>query len=442
MEIAVIGTGYVGLVTGACFADLGNRVCCVDNNKKKIESLKKGHVTIYETGLEEMVRRNIKKERLSFSTDIRASVKKSQVIFICVGTPPKENGEPDLLALENVCHEIAKSMNSYKLIIEKSTVPVETGEWVKRTLRAFKKRKAEFDVASNPEFLREGTAIKDFMRPDRIVIGVESVKAKKILTGLYKPLNVHIVVTDIKSAEIIKHASNSFLALKISFINALSIICEKVGADIEEVAKGIGLDRRINTSFLKAGAGFGGSCFPKDLAAFIHIAEKLGYKFNLLREVERINQGQRDLIVEKISKLVWNIPGKTIGILGLSFKPDTDDVRNAPSIAVIRNLIARGAKIKAYDPQAMGKCKDAFRAKNNSNTKEKNSILYCRDVYDAAKGSDCLVVMTEWNEFKELDFKRIKKLLKRPAIVDGRNIYDPSRMKELGFTYTGMGRKA
>lgn len=330
MNICIIGTGYVGLVTGACFADIGNRVFCVDRDQKKIESLKKGLLTIYEPGLEEIVKRNIKKENLSFSSSIKDSVKKCEVIFICVGTPPRENGEADLSALENVSQEIAKSLDSYKLIVEKSTVPVETGEWVKRTVNRFRSQKAKFDIASNPEFLREGSAIQDFMHPDRIVIGVETDTAKKILSDLYKPLKAPIVVTDIKGAEIIKHASNSFLAIKISFINAISVICEKTGADIKGVAEGIGLDKRIGKGFLSAGAGFGGSCFPKDLSAFIHITEKLGYKFDLLREVERINEAQKDFIIHKISKSIWNITGKTIAVWGLSFKPNTDDIRNAP----------------------------------------------------------------------------------------------------------------
>jgi len=432
MKITIIGTGYVGLVTGACFADLGNHVYCVDNDQKKVQSLKKGKITIYEPGLEEMVKRNMKEERLFFSTSIKTGVKKSDLIFICVGTPSKENGEPDLVDLESVAHEIAKNMTSYKLIVEKSTVPVETGEWLKRTINAFKKPKVNFDVVSNPEFLREGTAIEDFMRPDRIVIGVESQKAEKMLFDLYKPLGAPILATDIKSAEIIKHASNSFLATKISFINAISVICEKAGADIKEVAKGVGLDKRIGPNFLDAGAGFGGSCFPKDLSAFIHIAEKMGYKFDLLWEVKRINEKQKDLILEKISKLLWNIPGKTIGVLGLSFKPNTDDIRHAPAIDIIERLVEIGARIKAYDPKAMANVRKVLK---------KGAVSYSKDAYDAARGCDCLVVMTDWNEFKELDFKKLKKIMKQPVIIDGRNIYDPAKMKKLGFLYTGIGRK-
>ena len=431
MDICIIGTGYVGLVTGACFADLGNRVWCVDSDQKKIESLKKGRVTIYEPGLGEMVKRNIREGRLSFLKDIKAGVKKAQVIFICVGTPSMENGEADLLALESVCREIAKSMDSYGLVVEKSTVPVETGEWVKRTINAFKKRKAKFDIASNPEFLREGTAIEDFMHPDRIVIGVESSRAEKTLRALYSPLNAPIVVTDIKSAEIIKHASNSFLAMKISFINAISNVCDKAGADIKEVSRGMGLDKRIGTSFLNAGAGFGGSCFPKDLAAFIHISEKLGYEFGLLREVKKINEKQQDIIIGKISRLIWNIAGKTIGVWGLAFKPDTDDIRNAPAIDIINKLTAHGARVKVYDPQSMKKSKSVLRG----------NITYSKNAYSAARDCDSLVVMTEWNEFKEVDFKKLKKLMKHPIVIDGRNIYDPKEMKKLGFLYAGIGRR-
>ncbi|MCQ9207556.1 MAG: UDP-glucose/GDP-mannose dehydrogenase family protein [Omnitrophica bacterium] len=443
MNICIIGTGYVGLVTGACFADLGNRVFCVDSDRKKIDSLKRGVVPIYEPGLEEMVRGNMKKGRLSFSTNIKESVKKSTIIFICVGTPSAESGEPDLTALEAVAREIAKSMNSYKLIVEKSTVPVETGEWVKRTIDTLfasgaKKREGGFDVASNPEFLREGSAIKDFKHPDRIVIGTGSEKAKKILLELYKPLKAPIVVTDIKSAEIIKHASNSFLSMKISFINAISVVCDKTGADIKKVARGMGMDKRIGTSFLEAGIGFGGSCFPKDLDAFIHIADRLGYNFSLLREVKKINSEQKNVLIHKISQLVWNIAGKTIGVFGLSFKPDTDDIRNSPPIDIIRMLFARGAKIRAYDPKAAQKSRDTLARLCPGKKKE---IVYCKDAYDAAKGCDCLVVLTDWNEFKELDFAKLKKLLKNPAIVDGRNIYDPEMMKKMGFTYIGIGRR-
>lgn len=430
MNIAVIGTGYVGLVTGACLADLGNNVTCVDNDKYKIDNLKKGRITIYEPGLAELVKRNRVNGRLNFTTNIREGVRKSIIIFIAVGTPPKANGEADLSSVEDVSHEIAKAMNSYKLIVEKSTVPIETGEWLERTIKTNNKRKIPFDVASNPEFLREGSAIDDFMHPDRIVIGVKTKRAKDLLSKLYAPLKAPIVVTSINSAEIIKHASNSFLATKISFINAISNICEKTDADVVEVARGMGMDRRIGPSFLNAGVGFGGFCFPKDLLAFMHISEKLGYNFNLLREVERINQAQKELLVMKLKDNVPNLKAKTIGVLGLSFKPDTDDIRYAPAMDIVKFIKHEGAKVRTFDPQAMAKAK-----------KELDNVKFCKDVYDAARGCDCLVIITEWNEFKELDFKRLKKLLKRPMIIDGRNIYDPKKMKRLGFKYIGIGRR-
>ncbi|MDP8259135.1 MAG: UDP-glucose/GDP-mannose dehydrogenase family protein, partial [Candidatus Aadella gelida] len=311
MKLSIMGAGYVGLVTGACFADLGIEVICADNDEEKIKLLNSGKIPIYEPGLEEIVKKNSSNGRLTFTSDIKEAVKASEVIFICVGTPPREDGSADLTAIEKVSRVIAENMDSYKLVVEKSTVPVETGEWVKKTINAFKKKDCEFDAASNPEFLREGSAIKDFMNPDRVVIGVESERAEKILRELYGPLDTKIVVTDIKGAEIIKHASNSFLATKISFINALSNICEKTGADINAVAEGIGFDSRINKHFLKAGIGFGGSCFPKDLKAFIHISESLGYPFDMLKEVDKINEKQKELAFQKITKMLWNLPGKT-----------------------------------------------------------------------------------------------------------------------------------
>ena len=431
MNISIIGSGYVGLVTGACFADLGNKVICVDNDTAKIKKLKSGAIPIYEPGLEEFVKRNSADKRLTFSSNIRDAVRKSEVIFICVGTPSRDDGEADLSFVEHVSREIALSMPSYRLVVEKSTVPVNTGEWVEHTINVFNKRRISFDVASNPEFLREGSAIEDFMHPDRIVIGVKSKRARDILTELYKPLKAQMVVTDIKSAEIIKHASNSFLATKISFINAVSDICDKVGADVVEVAKGVGLDRRIGTKFLNAGIGFGGSCFPKDLSAFIRIAEKSGYDFGLLKEVQKVNESQKALIVKKIEGTLWNLSTKTVGILGLSFKPDTDDIRQAPALDIISMLKKGGAKIKVYDPQAMAKAKVLL----------KKIAVFCKDAYSAAKDSDCLVIATEWNEFKKLDFNKIKRLMRQPVIVDGRNIYDPAEMKRLGFKYVGIGRR-
>lgn len=435
MNISIIGSGYVGLVTGSCLAELGNKVTCADSNNKKIAGLKKGIIPIYEPGLEELVANNVKRKRLSFTSSIKEAVRGTEVIFIAVGTPPLDNGEADLTGIENVARNIAvnlpagrQGMTGYRLIVEKSTVPVETGEWVKRTISTYIKRKVKFDVASNQEFLREGSAINDFMHPDRIVIGVESKKARDILVNLYKPLNAPLVVTNIKSAELIKHASNAFLATKISFINAISRICDRVGADVEEVAKGMGLDKRIGRYFLNAGLGYGGSCFPKDLDAFITICEKLGYNFELLKSVKEINEGQKSFILKKLKDSLWIIKDKTISVLGLSFKPDTDDIRNAPSLDIIKALQEEGARVKVYDPQAMKKAKEVL-----------EKVKFCKDPYEACKGSDCLLIVTEWNEFKELDFVKAKRLLKRPLIIDGRNIYEPGSLEKLGFTYIGVG---
>lgn len=434
MDISIIGTGYVGLVTGACFAELGNKVICVDNNASKISRLKRLDIPFFEPGLEELVKINVRAKRLFFSSRIKDAVSKSQVIFIAVGTPSKENGEADLTFVENVAKEIAKHMRSYKLIVEKSTVPVETGKWIEYTISAnlpkVHKKTIAFDVASNPEFLKEGDAIKDFMHPDRIVIGVESKKAEEILTLLYKPLKAPIVVTDIKSAELIKHASNSFLATKISFINAISQICQNVGADILKVAEGMGLDKRIGRGFLDAGVGFGGSCFPKDVDAFIRLSEKSGCDFSLLKEVKNINEEQKKSFVKLIEHNLWILKGKIIGILGLAFKPGTDDMRNAPSIDIIKMLQLEGAKIKVFDPQANLKAKEFIKG-----------VEFCNGPYEVAKGSDCLAIITEWNEFKELDFCKIKRLLKQPIIFDGRNICDSQKMKKLGFKYFCIGRK-
>ncbi|HQP92089.1 MAG TPA: UDP-glucose/GDP-mannose dehydrogenase family protein [Candidatus Omnitrophota bacterium] len=429
MNIAIVGAGYVGLVSGACFAELGHTVICVDNDGSKINALKKLKIPIYEPGLEELVKRSYKAGRISFTTDIKAAVKKSLAIFIAVGTPPKENGEADLTGIEKVAQSVAKAMDGYRLVIEKSTVPVDTGRWVKHTLEINKKKGVNFDVASNPEFLREGNAISDFMHPDRIVVGVESKKAENILRELYTGIKAPFLVTDIKSAELIKHASNSFLALKISYINAVSRVCELSGADIELVAEGMGLDKRVGRSFLDAGIGFGGFCLPKDVDAFVTISQKLGYGFELLKEVKRINDFQKEDFVRKIECHLWNIKDKTIGILGLAFKPETDDMRFAPSIDIIRLLQRYGAKIRAYDPKAEYKARAIFK-----------DVKFCKDAYDTAKGSDCLVLITEWEEFRNLDFNKIKKLLKQPLLLDGRNVYDPKKMKALGFKYVCIGR--
>ena len=429
MNITVVGAGHVGLVTGACFADLGHTVVMVDNDTPRIAGLKRGVMPYYEPGLEELVARGVRERRLSFTTSLREGVAASTVIFIAVGTPQKATGEADLAYVEAVARAIAGCLPGYRLIVEKSTVPVQTGRWIAHTIKTYLARKRPFDVASNPEFLREGTAIQDFMKPDRVVLGVESKRAEALLRAIYQPLGAPILVTDISSAELIKHASNSFLSMKISFINAIAQVCERCGADVQQVAEGLGLDHRIGRAFLNAGAGFGGFCFPKDLDAFISIAQHLGYDFQLLRAVREINEQQKRGFVKKIQQALWVTKGKTIGVLGLAFKPDTDDMRYAPSLDVIEALQAEGATVRAFDPQAMGEAKRLL-----------PRVTLCRDPYEAARGADCLVILTEWNEFKELDFVRLKQRLRQPLLIDGRNLYDPKRMKTLGFRYIGVGR--
>ncbi len=431
MKIAVIGSGYVGLVTGACFADLGNEVICVDNDLEKINKLKNNEIPFYEPGLDNLVKVNVRENRLSFTSDIAEAVKVSEVIFIAVGTPPKEDGSADLTAIERVGKEISANLNGYKLIVEKSTVPVRTGEWLRNVIEKYNINNSEFDVASNPEFLREGTAIHDFMNPDRIVIGVENERAAQILISLYTPLNAPILVTDIKSAEIIKHASNAFLSMKISFINAVANICELAGADVKKVAKGIGLDKRIGEAFLNAGIGYGGFCFPKDLDAFIAISENLGYEFKLLKEVRNINDFQKLFPVRKLKEIFGSLKDKTIGILGLSFKPNTDDMRLAPSIDIINELHKQGAKIKAYDPVAMDNAKKIFKD---------IPVVYCDTPYEVTKDSDAIIIVTEWNEFKYLDLLKLKELMKSNVIIDGRNIFDRKKIEKLGFIYKAVGR--
>ncbi len=431
MKIAVIGAGYVGLVTAACLADLGNDVVCNDIDALKISKLNRGIVPIYEPGLDDLIKRNRKEKRIKFTTSLKSAVETSEIIFIAVGTPPKDNGEADLTYIEAVARDISRHMRSYHLVVEKSTTPVETGMWIRKTLEAYARKGVKFDVASNPEFLREGSAISDFMNPDRIVLGVESKKAADTLKELYRPLGAEIITTNINSAEIIKHASNSFLAMKISFINAVANICEKAGADVEEVARGMGLDKRIGRSFLDAGIGFGGFCFPKDIEAFIHISEKLGYNFELLKSVKRINDSQRMLLVRKIEKAVWNIRSKKIAVLGLAFKPNTDDMRFAPSVVIVERLKAEGANIQAYDPQSMACAR---------RLPEFKGVKFCKGSYEALKGADCAVILTEWNEFKELDLNKAKNLMRQPVVVDGRNIYDPAKMKRMGFRYSCIGR--
>ncbi len=430
MKIGVIGTGYVGLSTAAVLAELGNNILAADADRKKIDNLNNGIMPIYEPGLKELVERNLNGKRLAFTHDNKKVIGHGDVIFICVGTPPKENWEVELKYVEAVALEIAKNMMSYKVIVHKSTVPVETGEKVKEIMHQNIMKGVEFDVVSNPEFLREGTAIKDTLEPDRIVIGAESKKAIEIMKSIYSPIKAPLIVTDIKSAELIKHASNAFLATKISFINSVAKICELSGADVEKVAEGMGYDKRIGRAFLNAGIGYGGSCFPKDSQAFIKIAEKYGYDYKLLKAANEINEGQKRDFVEKVKKALGNANGKTLGVLGLSFKPNTDDLRFAPSIYIINELQKLGAKIKAYDPAAMEKAKDILK-----NTE------FCNDAYGACKNADALLILTEWNEFKELDFKKIKPLLKAPIIIDGRNIYLMGEMQKFGFTYISIGRK-
>ncbi len=429
MRVCMIGTGYVGLVTGTCLAEIGHQVICVDNNEKKISRLKAGEIPIYEPGLDPLVKKNVEVGRLSFSTSIKEGVQNSDIIFIGVSTPPKENGQADLSFVAQVAHEVASVMNEYKVIVDKSTVPVKTAEKVYETIQRYNTKKIEFDVVSNPEFLREGSAINDFMEPDRIVIGVASERARKMMEELYAPIKAPLIVTNVKSAEIIKHASNSFLALKISFANALANICELAGADISEVVDGMGHDKRINKYFLNAGIGYGGSCFPKDVSAFIKISEDLGYDFKLLKEVEKINELQKQKFIQKIEETLWVVKGKTIGVLGLAFKPNTDDLRNAPAIDIIKQLEKEGAKIKAYDPVAMPGAKAML-----------NGTTFCKDVYDLAKGADALVLVTEWDEFKGMDLKRIKGLMTHPILIDGRNIFEPKKMEKEGFVYKSVGR--
>jgi len=429
MKVCMIGTGYVGLVSGTCFAEIGHDVICVDNDTTKIDILKKGGVPIYEPGLGELIARNVKAGRLSFTTSIREGVEKSIFLFIAVGTPPKDDGQPDLSSVEKVAEEIGSAMNEYKIIIEKSTVPVQTSKWVRMVIERFSTKVKDFDVASNPEFLREGSAISDFLHPDRVVLGVETKRAEEKLLELYKRIDAPKIVTDIASAELIKHASNSLLSTKISFINAISIICDTTDADVLKVAEGIGLDKRIGRDFLNAGVGFGGFCFPKDIKAFISISERLGYDFRLLREVERINEEQMLRAVDKLEKMLWNLRDKRIGILGLAFKPNTDDMRFAPSITIIGELQKRGASVKAYDPVSMERAKKIM-----------PDIEYCTNAYDVAKDVDGIALVTEWEEFRKLDLGKMKLLMRQPIFLDGRNMYEPDTMKKMGFIYAGIGR--
>lgn len=429
MNISIIGVGYVGLVTGACLAKIGHKVICMDEDDSKISALKKGNVPFFEPGLRELIEEVKKKNLISFTTNIKEAIDNSGVIFICVGTPAMDDGSADLSAVEKVASQIGINLDTYKLIVEKSTVPVQTGSKIKRTIEIMIKKNIEFDIASNPEFLREGSAINDFLYPDRIIIGVENERSEKILKEIYTKINAPLIVTSVQSAEIIKHASNSFLATKISFINAVSVICERTGADVKEVAYGMGLDKRIGPDFLEAGIGFGGSCFPKDLKAFIKIAESLGYDFKLLKDVLDVNNQARINFVKKIEDILWNLKEKKIIVMGLSFKPDTDDIRDAPSITIVSILLEKGAMVYGYDPQAMERFREIF-----------PNISYMKDIYKDIVDADAIIFLTEWEEFKKIDFKKIKNLMKTPIVIDGRNMFDPEKMKEIGFIYKGVGR--
>jgi UDPglucose 6-dehydrogenase len=428
-KVGVIGAGYIGLVTAACFAELGNKVICVDNDRDKIEKLKKGISPIYEPGLDKLLKKNVEGQRLRFSHSIREATQASKIVFICVGTPASATGSADLSAVASVASEIAKSMTRHVVIVGKSTVPAQTGQRIKETVAQIVGKKVPFDIVSNPEFLREGRAIKDTLKPDRIIIGVESKRAERIMRDLYKPIRAPLLVTDIASAEIIKHASNSFLSTKISFINAVAAICERIGADVKQVADGMGMDKRIGRTFLDAGVGFGGYCFPKDLDAFISFADMKGYDFELLKAVRKINEGQKRALMKKLEEALWIIKDRTVAVLGLSFKPETDDIRNSIAIELVRTLQAQGAHVKAFDPKAMDKAGS-----------ELSDVTFCRDLYDAARDADGLMLVTEWKQFGQMDLRKIKKLMRHPIFIDGRNLFDPKAMKKLGFIYRCVGR--
>ncbi len=430
MRICVIGSGYVGLVTAAVFSDLGNEVECVDIDGAKVEKLNAGKMPIYEPGLEEIVARNVKQNRLSFSTEVDAAVTRSEIIFICVGTPAMENGQTDLSYVTAAAKTIAGSLNGYKIVVNKSTVPVGTGDLVRRVItEAHGNSGRDFDVVSNPEFLREGQAIADALKPDRIIVGAPSKKVAMKLLELYATLGAPIIITDVQSAELIKYASNAFLAMKISFINQVADICEEAGANIIDVSKALGLDKRIGGMFLNAGLGYGGSCFPKDVLSLIHSSGELGIDFGLLKEVVNVNNNRIDRFVGKIHNRFPEMKDRVIGILGLAFKPETDDMRDAKSIAIINSLVSVGAKIKAYDPVAMDSARSIL-----------PDITYCQSPYETAEGADAIVIVTEWRAFQQLDLEKIRGLMKTPVIFDGRNMYNPERKRSFGFEYYSVGR--
>ena len=452
VKIAVIGCGYVGLVAAVCFAEIGHAVICVDSDSSKIEALRQGRVPIHEKHLQELLARQ-RNGALSFSTSIADAVGASEAVFIAVGTPPLENGDADLSYVEAVAVEIARSMSGYRVIVEKSTVPVYTSDWIKRVLRRHGVRPEEADVVSNPEFLREGTAVMDFLHPDRIVVGTTSDRAYRLLSRIYRPLTdgsyyrragsvpggcnemqpAPLLRTSAKSAELIKHASNAFLALKISFINSVANVCEAVEADIEEVAQGMGMDRRIGPRFLNAGLGYGGSCFPKDLKAFHAICQQIGVDLTLLKEVEQINERQRELFLKKVRSTLWNLRGKKLAVLGLAFKGGTDDLRESPAISIVRSFLAEGCSVMAYDPAAM---------RNARKMLGSAALRFAEDPYSAMGGADALVILTDWPEFARLDLDRVKARLAEPIVFDGRNLFEPAEMAAQGFTYISTGRPA
>ncbi len=434
MHIAVVGTGYVGLVSGAGMADFGMNVICIDKDVEKIRKLEDGEIPFYEPGLKELVQKNVAAGRLSFGTDLAEAVRRALVVFICVGTPPAPDGSADLSFIREVALSLAEVIDDYKVIVTKSTVPVGTNRWIKKLIDENKKKNVAIDIISNPEFLREGCAIEDFMRPDRVVIGGESAYAIAIIKDIYRPLylaETPFVITDLETAEMIKYASNSFLATKISFINEMANLCERVGADVVTVAKAMGLDPRIGSRFLNPGPGFGGSCFPKDVQALCYLGRKNGYQLRILEAVLQVNQEQRQVTVAKVERMCGDLQGKVVGVLGLAFKPNTSDVRESPALDIVEALVEKGAQVKAYDPVA----EEEFQK-----TKPDLPVVYVKNAYEAAQGAHCLLILTEWNEFRYLDLEKIKGLMQEPCLVDTRNIYEPERVRQIGFRYEGMGR--
>jgi UDPglucose 6-dehydrogenase len=434
MDLCIIGSGYVGLVSGACFAEVGHHVVCVDNDQKKVDMLQRGEIPIYEPGLEELVHRNVSAKRLRFTNSIEDGVDHSQVVFIAVPTPPQSDGSVDLTYIERVAREIAGVLKpgQYRVVVDKSTVPVKTGEKVADTIKRYNKT-AEFDVVSNPEFLREGCAVPDLMNPDRVVIGSASDRATDLMKRIYEPFQAPILVTDVNSAELIKHAANSFLSLKISYINAVSAICEAAGADVEMVADGIGSDKRIGRNFLNAGLGYGGSCFPKDVKAFIAIARQLGTPFGLLEEVERINANQLTRFIDKVRNALWVLKDKKIAVWGMTFKPDTDDVRSSVAIGLINQLVSEGAQVTAYDPKGAEKAVEWKLV-------DPSKVRVAKTALDAVEDAEALILATEWKEFANQDFEQVKARMHTPLIFDGRNLFNPETMRSFGFTYHAVGR--